>query len=95
MTDLFMLSKPPGSTRAKLCFEFVKRSDDPVLYLFCDGVFHLIRKQEIPKARLVVCRDDALTRGVPIEDESAFGQDEFYERMVHDMMENVDHVYSF
>jgi hypothetical protein len=84
MADLFMLSKPPGSTRAKLCFEFVKRSDDPVLYLFSDGVF-----------RLIICRDDALTRGVLIEDDGAYGQDEFYERMVHDMMEDADHVYSF
>jgi hypothetical protein len=95
MTDLFMLTKPPGSARAKLCLELVKRSRDPVLYLFCDGVFHLVGKQELPKARIVICRDDALTRGVPIEDDSTCSQDEFYERMVHDMMEDADRVYTF
>ena len=51
MTDLFMLTKPPGSTRAKLCLELVKRSRDPVLYLFCDGVFHLVGKQESAKSQ--------------------------------------------
>lgn len=95
MTDLFMLSKPPGTTRAKLCFDLLKRSDDPVLYLCCDGVFHLIRKQEIPDTRMVICRDDALTRGVPVGDGNALDQNEFYEHMVRDMMENADQVYTF
>ena len=95
MADIFMLTKPPGSTRSKLCVELVKRSRDPVLYLFSDGVFHLVRKQELPKVRIVICRDDALTRGVPVDDDNACSQDEFYERMVHDMMEEADQVYTF
>jgi sulfur relay protein TusB/DsrH len=94
MTDLFLLTKPPGSTRAELCFKLVERSSDPIIYLFGDGVFHLLSAQKIPAGRIIVCKDDALARGVPAE-AGAYGQDEFYDRLVNEMMETSDHVYTF
>jgi len=94
MTDVFILTKPPGSTRAELCFTLMERSTDPELYLIGDGVFHLIKPTGIPAGTIITCKDDALTRGIPAE-EGAYPRDEFYERLVTGMMENSDHVYSF
>jgi tRNA 2-thiouridine synthesizing protein B len=94
MTDLFLLTKPPGSTRAELCFKLMERSGDPVLYLAGDGVFHLLGASQIPVGRIIVCRDDALARGVPAGT-AASGQDEFYDRLVNEMMEIADNVYAF
>jgi sulfur transfer complex TusBCD TusB component (DsrH family) len=94
MTDLFLLTKPPGSTRAELCFKLMERSSDPVIYLFGDGVFHLLSPAEIPADRVIICKEDASARGVPAG-ACAYGQDEFYDRLVHEMMETADHVYTF
>jgi hypothetical protein len=94
MVDVFLLSKPPGSTRAELCFKLMERSNEPVIYLFGDGVFHLLRAFEIPADRIIICKEDALKRGLPAG-EGAYGQDEFYNRLVNEMMETADHVYTF
>jgi hypothetical protein len=94
MADLFLLSKPPGSIRAELCFKLMERSDNPVIYLVGDGVFHLIGTQQIPAVRIITSKDDASARGVPVK-AGAYGQDEFYHRLVHEIMETSDHVYSF
>jgi sulfur relay protein TusB/DsrH len=94
VADLFLLSKPPGSIRAELCFKLMERSDNPVIYLVGDGVFHLNGAQKIPVKRIIICKDDASARGVPA-DAGAYGQVEFYDRLVHEMMETSDHVYSF
>lgn len=94
MVDLFLLSKPPGSIRSELCFKLMERSHDPVLYLFGDGVFHTISASQIPADRIVICKEDASRRGLP-SGEGAYGQDEFYDRLVDEMMETADHVYTF
>jgi hypothetical protein len=94
MVDLFLLSKPPGSTRAELCFRLMERSNDPVIYLFGDGVFHLLRISEIPAGRIVICKEDAQKRGLAAG-AGAYGQDEFYDRLVNEIMETADHVYTF
>lgn len=94
MTDLFLLTKPPGSPRAELCFKLMERSDNPAIYLFGDGVFHLLSTPEIPAGRISICKEDALARGVPAG-AGAYGQDVFYDRLVNEMMETADHVYTF
>jgi sulfur transfer complex TusBCD TusB component (DsrH family) len=94
MTDLFLLSKPPGSVRAELCFKLMERSENPVIYLFGDGVFHLIVKTQIPAGRIVISQEDASARGVPAGT-GALDKDEFYDRLVHEMMETSEHVYTF
>ena len=94
MTDFFILTKPPGSTRAELCFALMKRSADPKLYLIGDGVFHLVKPDGIPAGKVITCKDDALTRGVSAG-EGAYARDEFYDLLVTGMMENPGHVYSF
>jgi hypothetical protein len=94
MVDLFLLSKPPGSIRAEVCFKLMERSIDPAIYLFGDGVFHVIRASEIPAGRIIICKEDASKRGLPTG-AGAYEQDEFYDRLVNEMMETADHVYAF
>ena len=98
---IFLLTKPPGSERTKLCLRLVERTEDAVLYLAGDGVFNLLG--DSPKVlavamqshvRTYVCREDMQARGVKSVG-AATVLDDFYDRLVADMMDDENNVYSF
>lgn len=97
----FLLTKPPGSERTKLCLRLVERTEDAVLYLAGDGVFNLLG--DSPKVlavavqspvRIYACREDMQARGVKSTG-AATVLDDFYDRLVADMMDDENKVYSF
>lgn len=97
MTDVFLLTRTLGEPRSDLCFELMEYSENPKLYLAGNGVFHLLNFQNLsilPVREILACREDILARGIPLMDEIIV-PDDFYGRLVEDMMETADHVYVF
>ncbi len=96
MADVFVLTKAPITSRSQLCFRLMESSQNAKLYLVGDGVYHLLNISALPKTTegTVVCKEDALARGVLITDEIAV-PDDFYGKLIKDMMENSDKVYVF
>lgn len=93
---IFLLTKLPGSERSKLCLRLMERTKNAVLYLAGDGVFNLLGESlaALPPSQIYACREDMQARGV----KSAGGAtvlDDFYDRMVADMMDDGNKVYSF
>jgi tRNA 2-thiouridine synthesizing protein B len=93
---VFLLTKPPHSERAKLCFQLVERSKNAVLYLVGDGVFNLLNPsfQALPPDRIFACKEDMDARGVQPED-TAISLVDFYEQLVEDIMAQSGKVYAF
>ncbi|RQW78117.1 MAG: hypothetical protein EHM14_12820 [Methanothrix sp.] len=98
---IFLLTKPPGSERTKLCLRLVERTEDAVLYLAGDGVFNLLgdsldvlaATMQSP-VRIYACREDMQARGVKSAGKATV-LDDFYDRMVADMMDERNKAYSF
>jgi tRNA 2-thiouridine synthesizing protein B len=97
---IFLLTKPPGSERTKLCLRLMERTEDAVLYLAGDGVFNLLGDSlDVLAAtvrspvRIYACREDMQARGVRSAGKATV-LDDFYDRMVADMMDDENKIYS-
>ncbi len=96
---IFLLTKPPESERSKLCLRLMERAKDAVLYLAGDGVFNLLVDSlavptALPPSRIYACREDMQARGVKSAGRATV-LDDFYDRLVVDMMDDGNKVYSF
>jgi tRNA 2-thiouridine synthesizing protein B len=94
MKDIFILTKAPRSSRSRLCLDLMAQSKDPKLYLACDGVYHLLGDLLIPDEKISASKEDMEARGI----QSRKGielPDDFYSRLVEDIMEHSRKVYSF
>jgi tRNA 2-thiouridine synthesizing protein B len=99
MRHIFLLTKPPGSERTELCLRLMGRTNDAVLYLAGDGVFCLLGDSlealaALLPGRIYACPEDMQARGVKSEGKVTV-LDDFYDRMVMDMMDERNKVYSF
>jgi tRNA 2-thiouridine synthesizing protein B len=94
--DVFLLTKPPGSKRAKLCFQLLERSKNAALYLAGDGVFNLLScsVEMLLQYHIYVCKEDMDARGMRPE-KAEIQIVDFYGQLVEDMMERSDRIYSF
>ncbi len=94
--DIFLLTKPPHSDRARLCLQLIAQSEDAVLYLAGDGVYNLIGEVSItlPRERIVACQEDMQARGVFAEGKATVPVD-FYELLVDDVMSETTRVFAF
>jgi tRNA 2-thiouridine synthesizing protein B len=92
----FLLTKPPHSERAKLCFRLMEQSKNAVLYLAGDGIYNLMSCSidVLPQNSIYACKEDMDARGVQLED-AVISLDDFYEQMVNDMMLWSDQVYAY
>lgn len=96
---IFLLTKPPEDERSKLCLRLMERTKNAVLYLAGDGVFNLLGDSlavpaALPPSRIYACREDVQARGVKSTG-GAIVLDDFYDRLVADMMDDGNKVYSF
>ena len=94
--EVFILTKPPHSERAKLCIRLVERSKNAALYLAGDGVFNLLDPtvEALPPDSIYACKEDMNARGVQPKN-IAIILVEFYVQLVDDMMVRSDKVYVF
>lgn len=94
--DIFLLTKPPFSERARFCLRLIEQSEHAVLYLAGDGVYVLLEEalENLSLARIVVCREDLEARGVQAGDKTVVLVD-FYERLVEDAMNKESKLYAF
>jgi len=81
---IFLLTKPPKSSR----------SEDAALYLMGDGVYHALSEAFLPSTRVYACKEDMDARGIPPR-RNVIVLSDFYERLVDDVMEHANHVYTF
>ena len=107
MTDIkhiFLLTKTPQSERARLCLQLAKQSKNAVLYLAGDGVYNLLARvvgscdapalADLPVDRIMASKEDLEARGVRAEDKATV-PDDFYGRLVDDMMQEGSRIYTF
>jgi tRNA 2-thiouridine synthesizing protein B len=107
MTDIkhiFLLTKTPQSERTRLCLQLAKQSKNAVLYLAGDGVYNLLADvvgscdapalSALPGDRIMACKEDLEARGVQAEDKATV-PDDFYGRLVDDMMQEGSLIYTF
>ncbi len=94
--EIFLLTKPPKNLLSELCFKLIQRSQDARLYLAGDGVYCLLSGFEdiLPHERIFACMEDMEARGIPCKD-GVNACDNFYEKLVEDMMEERNGFYSF
>ena len=94
--DVFLLTKPPESDRAKICLQLIERSKNAILYLAGDGVYNLLNGtlEAMPKERIFVCKDDVEARGVQPEFITTMPTD-FYEKLLEDLMSDGNKIYTF
>jgi len=94
--EVFLLTKPPHSERTKLCLRLVESSGNAILYLAGDGVYNLlsVSLKALPKDSIFACKDDATARGVQMEKKATLLND-FYERLVIDMLLEGNRIYVF
>lgn len=94
--DVFLLTKPPKTDRARICLQLMARSEDAVLYLAGDGVYNLVDDalEALAGERIYACREDLEARGVQPGVAAATPSD-FYERLVEDMMSDGNRIYTF
>jgi tRNA 2-thiouridine synthesizing protein B len=94
--DIFLLTKPPCSDRARFCLQLIKRSENAVLYLAGDGVYNLLEKalEALPLDEVLACREDLEARGVQAGDKTTVPVD-FYEQLVDDAMNESSRIYTF
>lgn len=98
---VFLLTKPPNSERAKLCFRLIEGSKvNSVLYLAEDGVFNLLSHSIdlLPQDHIFACKEDVDarmdSRGMQSESCAILLVD-FYGRLVEDIMVGTCKVYTF
>ncbi len=94
--DIFLLTKPPCSDRARFCLRLIARSENAIVYLAGDGVYNLFEKalEALPRYRVLACREDLEARGVQAGDKTTVPAD-FYERLVNDAMNKNSRIYTF
>jgi sulfur relay protein TusB/DsrH len=95
--EIFLLTKPPNSDRAGLCFQLLEHSKNAVLYLAGDGVYILLDAaflEALPKERILACREDLLARGLQAEGRATVPEN-FYELLVEDMMSEESRILAF
>lgn len=93
--DIFLLTKPPHSERARFCLRLIAQSENAFLYLAGDGVYNLLGEalEALPRDRVLACREDMEARGVRAEDKTTVPVD-FYEQLVKDVMHEMRRLYS-
>ena len=96
MPDIFLLTKPPNHSRAKLCLKLLKRSANSRLYLCGDGIFCILNSLDdlLPPERIFICKEDMDARGVQAKSQATI-LDDFYEQLVYDSMDESDRVLTF
>ena len=94
--DVFLLTKPPGSERSELCLKLLARSSKSRLYLAGDGIYHLLSQAvEIPPScEVLASKEDVAARGV-VSKRRAEVREDFYERLVEDVMEGDGRFFTF
>ena len=94
--DIFLLTKPPNHERATLCWKLIAQSENAVLYLAGDGVYNLFCSaiNDIPRERILACKEDVEARGVQVE-ERAIVLIDFYGQMVKDIMDEKNQLFTF
>jgi tRNA 2-thiouridine synthesizing protein B len=94
--EIFLLTKPPHSDRAKLCLRLMGRSQNAILYLAGDGVYTLLEAslKVLPIKSILVCREDLDARGVQAED-GVIVPSNFYEHLVKDVLSEGCQIYIF
>lgn len=94
--NVFLLTKPPHSDRARFCLQLMMRSENAVLYLAGDGVYNLLGDAigALPMERIFACKEDLKARGVQ-PGELVVIPSNFYEELVEDIMLNANRVYTF
>ncbi|HUS74833.1 MAG TPA: DsrH/TusB family sulfur metabolism protein [Methanothrix sp.] len=96
-TEIFLLTKPPHSDRAKLCLLLMEHSQNAVLYLAGDGVYNLLEaafRKALQKERVLACKEDLVARGV-LGEKGVIVPENFYELLVEDMMSEGSRIYAF
>lgn len=98
--DVFLLTKPPLSSRADLCLKLVARSKNAKIYLAGDGVYHLLAGiEELPGCKVLACQEDLEARISSKEETSDKGKYEipenFYASLIEDIMEHCERMYTF
>ncbi len=94
--DVFLLTKPPKSDRARICLQLIVRSENAVLYLAGDGVYNLLDEafKVLPRERFFACKEDLEARGVQPGGILTTSSD-FYEMLVEDIMSDGNRIYTF
>lgn len=94
--DVFLLTRPPKSDRARLCLRLMARSENAVLYLAGDGVYNLLDDalEALPKERIFACAEDLEARGVRAGERATMPVN-FYEQLVDDLMLERNRIYTF
>ena len=95
---IFLLTKPPHSDRAELCFHLMERlGKNASLYLAGDGVYNLLEfdlLRAMPGKRVLACKEDLEARGVQAE-AGVIVPENFYEHLVKDMATEGSQIYTF
>ena len=94
--DVFLLTKSPKSDRSKICMRLMALSENSILYLAGDGVYNLLDDavKALPRERILACREDLLARGVQPGMIAVIPND-FYERLIGDIMFDGSKIYAF
>ena len=94
--DVFLLTKPPKSDRARICMQLIARSEDVILYLAGDGAYNLLDDafKALPRERIFACKEDLEARGIQSEGIVAVPND-FYEMLVENIMLDGNRIYTF
>ena len=95
--EIFLLTKPPHSERAKLCLRMTEQSKNAVLYLAGDGVYNLFDVASLrllPKEKILACKEDLEARGLQAGEQAIVPKD-FYNLLIEDMISEGNQIYTF
>lgn len=93
--DLFLLTKPPLSSRSELCLRLASLSENVKIYLAGDGVYHLLTGIEEQIGSIIcACKEDLEARAIRAG-EKVIVPDDFYAALMEDIMECCRHTYTF
>lgn len=93
--DLFLLTKPPLSSRSELCLRLASLSGNAKIYLAGDGVYHLLTGIEEQTGSIIcACKEDLEARAIRAS-EKVIVPDDFYAALMEDIMECCRHTYTF
>jgi tRNA 2-thiouridine synthesizing protein B len=94
--DIFLLTKPPKSDRARLCLQLIARSENAILYLAGDGVYNLLDKafNALQRERIFACKEDLEARGIQPGVIATMPVD-FYKGLLEDIMLDGNRIYTF
>ena len=95
--EIFLLTKPPQSDRAKLCLHLIEHLDNASLYLAGDGVYNLLEfdlLRAVPAKTILACKEDLEARGLQAE-EGVIVPENFYLHLVKDLATEGSQIYTF